>query len=115
MKFFCPKVLFVFIWLIAMPLAHAQAKTVEQMSVQELRQKVVELEAQTGKIKVLKEENKRLRRQLRKARMQIYDAKAMQTKDTKTELNLPKTDTPKDIPVDESNEKVESFWEWLTK
>lgn len=98
----------------------------ELQSVPALKARVAELEADLVKMRQLKEENKRLRRQLRKARAELFDLQARAgsvPQDAASQAgDSAKIDAEKKKILEAENEakekskgKSDSFWDWLAK
>ena len=98
-------------------LQESSSVAIENMSVEQLRARVKTLETELVGYASLKEENKRLRIQLRKMRTQMYDAQA--TKDSQKD----KTSAEEKSEVEDSEaekiipkkRKEQTFWEWFTQ
>ncbi len=116
MKNFCIKTLFIFFCSLAsFTISSAQTKPLEEMSVEELRTRVMELEKQSVKIKLLKEENRRLRLNLRKVRMQMYEGKKPFTSTKSALENKKNSKKEDDLQKENSNKEPETLWEWITR
>jgi len=98
-------------------LQESSSVAIENMSVEQLRARVKTLEAELIGYVSLKEENKRLRIQLRKMRMQMYDAQA--TKDfQKNKTSEEEKSEDKDSEAEKiipQKRKEQTFWEWFTQ
>ena len=98
-------------------LQESSSVAIENMSVEQLRVRVKTLEAELIGYASLKEENKRLRIQLRKMRMQMYDAQA--TKDSqKNKTSEEEKSEDKDSEAEKiipQKRKEQTFWEWFTQ
>ena len=98
-------------------LQESSSVAIENMSVEQLRARVKTLETELVGYASLKEENKRLRIQLRKMRTQMYDAQA--TKDSQE--NKASAEEKSEDKASEAEKTIpkkreeQTFWEWFTQ
>ncbi len=120
MKNFCEKFLLILLFVtVSFGVSYAQSKPIEEMSVQELRERVIELEKQSTQIKLLKDENKRLRRNLRKARMQLYrskDSSITIKSSADASVSVKNAENSKEnLQKENPDKEPETLWEWITQ